>query len=1219
MATIGFVSQGYDSHALVTGTDTYALQNAVSGYTYKLMIVTIDQNSSATNETTSVVYNGQTLTLVHFEGESTEPGGAAVYYCTNYNWGGNLVVNRTGTNEYSWVCTTSGDNSYPFRLVDYDFGNSASTSAMPITLDLPADSDCVLGVVIHSGEASPASITFDNVGNYLGWRHSTPDYGQQSGLHGHTYGSAYTVPGNQTGWTGASATQSSDDAAWVGAAFGLRLPVTHSSAATAVTVSPIATATRPASPTPVSVTDLSVTSTTSTTATLSWTDVNDSAVGNVIEYGTYAYKINSDVAGRVGVYENSGGGDASPMAFDGTNFYVAQSQLYTGTQSLVCGTISSRYSSPQKIDVSTGVWDTTYRTNVGTGLYTSTPGVYPYIGGMIALSDGSIIVAGQKGDTAAAGMEWQDANRASLIKVNADGTRNSTFHTNIGTQFGNISQVRFGYAFGGQKVVQFSDESFVFTPDNAGQVWNGNAVGKLVKLSSTGVADTTYNSNVNGWTNSEGLVNALAINSSNEVFMDYSTVNNTRKVSKVNSDGTENTAYSGNQSAGAYAASYAPIYGLFTLSDGSVIAFGAHTTWGGYTTHGITKLTTSGAIDTTWLTNIGTADNSASPFYMAYLLPNDKILVYSYIGSISWNGTTYGKYHVVLNSDGTVNTTLTSAITKGFTTKTYSNSYGVTSFRTWISDDESTVYISPQTANKAGSFENYSEGWEKQTGGFGFEIIAFDATTMQPDNFSTATVTGQTRSSATVTGLSAGTYWFRIVNGRDASNYTAKKTSNYVSTVITSGPVEHTGTANTTVSPVATASATNTKPISGTGATLSPLAVAEGTSQRASAATAVSVSETVTATASRTALANAGAVTVASTEIATATVNHVANAGAVTITPTVAGAVSLNNKLTNAGAVTITETLAAAGTTQVVHEATATQVVLSPAAAASATVTHLANAGAVSVAPVATASGYSLKSSAATAVTQTPVTTAVATNNKLSSVAAVTVTETITATNTIDHRGAVATTVSLSPTATGTGTHLANAGAVTISPAPLSSGALVNYLVAQAVTVSPTALTSGFSNKISTTAAVTVSLTTSSASTVDHRGSASTTVSLTTLAAMLKTSLAAAGLTTVTETVSSSALVDHLANAGLTVVTLTDLSGAIVWRTRYLKPDVLLVETGLTGPVSYIQDSPTSPDGNALTPTGGAINLRMSFEDPGEQLRQNTNDQIIRVRVTAVV
>jgi hypothetical protein len=75
---------------------------------------------------------------------------------------------------------------------------------------------------------------------------------------------------------------------------------------------------------------------------------------------------------------------------------------------------------------------------------------------------------------------------------------------------------------------------------------------------------------------------------------------------------------------------------------------------------------------------------------------------------------------------------------------------------------------------------------------------------------------------------------------------------------------------------------------------------------------------------------------------------------------------------------------------------------------------------------------------------------------------------------------------------------------------------------------------------------------------------------------------------------------------------------AVSWTVDWYPPDAILSMTGLTGVVAYIRDSPTSPDTDELTPTGGPIDVRFSFEGHGQQLRLGEGDQVIRVLVTAV-
>jgi hypothetical protein len=65
-----------------------------------------------------------------------------------------------------------------------------------------------------------------------------------------------------------------------------------------------------------------------------------------------------------------------------------------------------------------------------------------------------------------------------------------------------------------------------------------------------------------------------------------------------------------------------------------------------------------------------------------------------------------------------------------------------------------------------------------------------------------------------------------------------------------------------------------------------------------------------------------------------------------------------------------------------------------------------------------------------------------------------------------------------------------------------------------------------------------------------------------------------------------------------------------------MRPDAILSMSGLTGTYIDIQDSPTSPGGTALEPTGGAIDVRFSFENHSQPLRTQTGDQTIRVLLT---
>jgi hypothetical protein len=85
------------------------------------------------------------------------------------------------------------------------------------------------------------------------------------------------------------------------------------------------------------------------------------------------------------------------------------------------------------------------------------------------------------------------------------------------------------------------------------------------------------------------------------------------------------------------------------------------------------------------------------------------------------------------------------------------------------------------------------------------------------------------------------------------------------------------------------------------------------------------------------------------------------------------------------------------------------------------------------------------------------------------------------------------------------------------------------------------------------------------------------------------------------------------ADASAVTVSPSTAAAGMTYSTYYWKPDAILASSGLSGTVADIQDSPTAPGGTGLTPTGGAIDVRMSFENPGGNLGTSTNAQIMRI------
>jgi hypothetical protein len=168
--------------------------------------------------------------------------------------------------------------------------------------------------------------------------------------------------------------------------------------------------------------------------------------------------------------------------------------------------------------------------------------------------------------------------------------------------------------------------------------------------------------------------------------------------------------------------------------------------------------------------------------------------------------------------------------------------------------------------------------------------------------------------------------------------------------------------------------------------------------------------------------------------------------------------------------------------------------------------------------------------------------------------------------------------------------------------------------------MSPTTAAAGFVTDTASASLTITPTTTAVPQAITDTASASLTITPTvtgTLGAVTKTTLATGITLTPTTTATPGGTTKPIVAGGVTVTRTTTAAGQ-AWTTKYLRPDALLVQTGVTGVVANIQDSPTAPDGSGLVPSGGAIDVRMSFENDAQDMRTGTNDQIIRVRVTAV-
>jgi uncharacterized delta-60 repeat protein len=181
-----------------------------------------------------------------------------------------------------------------------------------------------------------------------------------------------------------------------------------------------------------------------------------------------------------------------------------------------------------KLDVN-GAVDTSFASNIGTAVSTDNSGVIT----SALQSDGKILLGGEFSS-------WNGTSVGRLVRLNSTGTLDGTFNINVGAN-SNVNAL--AVQSNGQIVV-----GGTFTS------WAGVAVdrNRLVRLNSDGVLDETFAANAS--TGANNNVAAIAVQSDQTVIVggNFTTwvTTTVNAIVKLNSDGTRNTAFTTNTSAG---------------------------------------------------------------------------------------------------------------------------------------------------------------------------------------------------------------------------------------------------------------------------------------------------------------------------------------------------------------------------------------------------------------------------------------------------------------------------------------------------------------------------------------------------------------------------------------------------------------------------------------------------------------------------------------------
>lgn len=295
--------------------------------------------------------------------------------------------------------------------------------------------------------------------------------------------------------------------------------------------------------------------------------------------------------------------------------------------------------------------------------------------GSVVQPDGKIIVFGGFVDFAG------QTGKTNIIRLNADGTEDITFSDNAVVSAG---VAKFNSIV--RSVAVQSDGKVIV----AGDFTNYNATGKsrLIRLNTDGTEDTTFSTNavVSGTTAKfNGIVYKVLVQPDGKIllggaFTNYPasapTTGNTYFI-RLNSDGTEDTAYNSVANRIGSTAKFNNVVISFSIQTDSKLLVGGEFT--NYPTPATPtgknyaiRLNTDGSEDTVFTGNIVNKLNPGSGFgstvYKIEARPDGKVAI---VGEFENYGAQTGKnYFIVLNSDGTEDTAFSAnAIVSGTTSK----------------------------------------------------------------------------------------------------------------------------------------------------------------------------------------------------------------------------------------------------------------------------------------------------------------------------------------------------------------------------------------------------------------------------------------------------------------------------------------------------------------------------------------------------------------------
>jgi uncharacterized delta-60 repeat protein/prepilin-type N-terminal cleavage/methylation domain-containing protein len=222
-----------------------------------------------------------------------------------------------------------------------------------------------------------------------------------------------------------------------------------------------------------------------------------------------------------------------------------------------------------------GSVDTAFLSNIGTAANNT-------VNAIAVQPDGKIVVGGLF-------TSWNGSTVGRIVRLNEDGTRDTTFSSNVGTAANNtVNDI----------AIQADGKILV---GGSFTTWNGTTLNRIVRLNSDGSRDTAFSTNVGTAANQP--LNSIAVQADGKIVAvgQFTTWNGTtvNRIVRLNSDGSRDTAFTTNTGTGLNST----VSKVIVQPDGKIVAGGFFTAFKGVSADSIVRLNSDGTRDASFLSS----------------------------------------------------------------------------------------------------------------------------------------------------------------------------------------------------------------------------------------------------------------------------------------------------------------------------------------------------------------------------------------------------------------------------------------------------------------------------------------------------------------------------------------------------------------------------------------------------------------------------------------